>query len=228
MKKKVAILGSVQHNALAPYDDESFEIWGINDIYTLEKVKRWDRWFQLHHPLHYVGTEGRAHFEEMLQQYAKWECPVYLYEKHHLIPNSRTFPYQKLVDEFGGYFNNTISWMIAFAMHEGFKEIHLYGVDMGNSTEYGSQRPSCEYFLGLARGRGIKVYVPPESMLLKTKYLYGFQGKEEDAYVKQLTIRKEQLMQKYDRAAAEEENRRDIKNQYFGAIRAVEELMKEI
>jgi hypothetical protein len=49
---------------------------------------------------------------------------------------------------------------------------------MANDIEYQSQRPSCEYFIGLARGKGIEVYVPPESDLLKCMYLYGFEDGE--------------------------------------------------
>lgn len=52
-------------------------------------------------------------------------------------------------------------------------EIHIYGVDMAQGTEYAAQRPSCEYFLGLASGMGIKTFVPLTSDLLKNMSLYG-------------------------------------------------------
>lgn len=228
MKKKVAILGSVSHRVKAPYDDLEFEIWGINDLYTCPDVKRWDRWFQLHDPAFYGTADTRQGFEAMLQRYAKMDCPVYLFKEHPQIPNTLSFPYEELVEEFGSYFNNTISWMIAFAIREGFEEIHIYGVDMAHSSEYGSQRPSCEYFLGIAQGRGIKIYTPPESTLLKTAYLYGYQEVEENAYKKQLGIKKEYLIQRHDEAAKNEEEHAKIKNQYFGAIMAMEEIIKEV
>ena len=51
------------------------------------------------------------------------------------------------------------------------------GVDMmvagGQGSEYGWQRPSCEFFLGYAMGHGIKVTLPAESDLLKTAFPYG-------------------------------------------------------
>jgi len=227
-KKKVAILGTVAHYALAPFDDESFEIWGINDLYLSEGVKRWDRWFQLHHPGYYTGRGAGATYEEMLATYSKWDCPVYLFQKHPQIANSLAFPYEKLVKEFGDYFNNTISWIIAFAIHEGFKEIHIYGVDMSTHSEYGTQRPSCEYFLGLARGRGIKVYIPPESTLLKTRFLYGYEAEQKSAYEKQLQLRKQFAIAKHDDHAKEEENHQNMKNQYMGAAMVVEEILKDL
>lgn len=42
-----------------------------------------------------------------------------------------------------------------------------------HNTEYAAQRPSCEYFLGLARGMGIQTFVPLTSDLLKNMTLYG-------------------------------------------------------
>lgn len=54
----------------------------------------------------------------------------------------------------------------------------MYGVDMAQDTvlhaEYREQRPSCEYFIGIAEGAGIKVVLPPGSDLLKSSHWYGF------------------------------------------------------
>ena len=63
---------------------------------------------------------------------------------------------------------------------EGATEIAIYGVDMAvgghdPNAEYSHQRPSCEYMIGVARGIGIKTYVPAKSDLLKVRQLYGFQ-----------------------------------------------------
>ena len=60
-------------------------------------------------------------------------------------------------------------------------EIHIYGVDMAQGTEYANQRPSCEYFLGLAAGMGIQIHVPPTSDLLKNTVLYGV---EDDSFLR--------------------------------------------
>jgi hypothetical protein len=40
--------------------------------------------------------------------------------------------------------------------------------------EYQHQRPSCEFMLGIAVGRGIQIYKPPGSDLLIADHLYGF------------------------------------------------------
>ena len=224
-KDKVAILGFTTHKKLAPYDDDSFEIWGINDLYSQEGVARWDRWFQIHHPEHYKGSDGRDTLPAMYEEYAKWDCPVYMWKKNKDIPNSVEFPFQKLVDKYGNYFNNTISWLIAFAMYEGFKEIHLYGVDMQHNTEYSHQRPSCEYFIGLARGLGIEVVIPKESSLLKTKYLYGLETEREDLEKADLNQRKKNVLLQLEQAEEMHQQAESKVHMCRGALVALDELL---
>jgi hypothetical protein len=227
-RTKVAIVGAVNHRILAPYDDPEFEIWGINDMFQYGDIKRWDRWFQIHDLNYYQTRPGGITIEETLQLYAKWGCPVYMYEKYPAVPNSIRFPYEKLIDEFGRYFNNTISWLIAFAIMEGFKEIHVYGVDMAVNSEYAIQRPSCEYFLGIATGRGIKVHVPEESELLKTKFLYGYEQQEEDAYKKELQMKIEHATKQLQAAARQEEEAKITKYRYEGVITTIHELLAHL
>jgi len=52
-------------------------------------------------------------------------------------------------------------------------KIGVWGVDMATDTEYGAQRPSCEYFIGLLAGAGFGIQVATGSDLLKTAGLYG-------------------------------------------------------
>lgn len=42
-----------------------------------------------------------------------------------------------------------------------------------HNTEYGAQRPSCELFIGMAIGLGLKVTIPPQSDLMKSAGMYG-------------------------------------------------------
>ena len=61
----------------------------------------------------------------------------------------------------------------------GYEWMGLFGIDMAQDhllqAEYSEQRPSCEYFIGLATGRGIEVYLPKGADLLKTSHLYGYE-----------------------------------------------------
>lgn len=203
-RKKVAIVGYTEHRRFAPFTDDAWEIWGLNDLYyELPEVPA-DRlrWFQLHSwveltrhdpqpvtasPLNFSG--GPPHPRDpnhvpWLADQAK-RIPVYFLEPRPEVPEARVFPIKEAMDYFSTdgrtpmrYFTNTISYMIGLAIMEGFEEIGIWGVDMmmggGQGSEYGWQRPSCEFFLGFARGKGIKVYIPDESDLLKCAYPYGY------------------------------------------------------
>lgn len=114
--------------------------------------------------------------------------PVYLMEARPEVPDAVVYPRQAVFDYFGvKYFTNSISWMLALAIMEMVperggralpgSELGVWGVDMmmagGAGSEYGYQRPSCEWLLGHAMGAGIKVQIPDESDLLKTAFQYG-------------------------------------------------------
>jgi|GEM_PF-2915806 len=62
-------------------------------------------------------------------------------------------------------------------------EIGVFGVDMAQETEYGAQRPSCEWIIGLLTGLGYKITIGNSSDLLKTAALYGI---EDDGPMQQM------------------------------------------
>jgi hypothetical protein len=51
--------------------------------------------------------------------------------------------------------------------------IGFWGVDMAANEEYGDQRSGCHFFINEALRRGIGIYTPPESCLLRPKPVYG-------------------------------------------------------
>jgi len=51
--------------------------------------------------------------------------------------------------------------------------IGMWGVDMAATEEYGYQRPGCQFFILEAMRRGIKVFLPPESDLMRPMPVYG-------------------------------------------------------
>lgn len=165
-RSKVAIVGFTPSRKLAPWDDESFEIWGLNALYDYDDVKRATRWFDLH--------KRDIIDEKRIAWYRDAPIPVYLQRAWDDIPGSLRFPKEEIEEEFGRYFTNSISWMIACAAWMEFAEIHVYGVDMATDLEYRYQRPNLEYIIGLMEGRGIKMHVPDTSDLLKATHQYGF------------------------------------------------------
>ena len=122
--------------------------------------------------------------------------------KYNEVPCSIPYPKDEILGEFGTYFTNTVSFMIALAIKEQATHISLYGVDMaqqavGVKSEYAQQRPSCELMLGIAIGRGIRVRVHVKSDLLKCWKLYAYDS-DPDAFQVKLLARKQELQQQMD------------------------------
>jgi hypothetical protein len=140
----VAIVGFAEgHVGEAPYEDASFETWGINRLHTVTAAegKRFTRWFNLHDLEQFHGQD-----EEHLAFLKAFDGPVYLRAADigkYDIPNAVPFPDAEMTDRFGRYFNNTISWLIAYAITLDPKVLGVYGVDMAQDSlmnaEYSSQ-----------------------------------------------------------------------------------------
>lgn len=180
VRSKIAIIGTAPGWERAPFDDPSWEIWGISRHY--DRIPRWDKWFELHKRSNIGRGWDTDEVKEALARrtYLKWLGSqgdrVFVQEQMRETPDAKLFPIQALLKAFPRkYLTNTISYLTALAILLEPKEIGIWGVDMALDTEYGSQRPSCEYWIGVAEGRGIAVTIPPESDLLKTSYLYAYQ-----------------------------------------------------
>lgn len=242
-KKKVAILGYTPSREMAPFTDPEFEIWGINDLY--KHLPKWDRWFELHTATQiqyeHVAKEGPrqiSSWEANKIDLAKMQCPVYMQEKHDDIPNSVKFPLDNIIKHFEScfldtdharYFNNTISYLVAFAIIEEYEEIHIYGVDMATTMadgEYAHQRPSCEFWLGVAAGRGIKIHIPQESDLLKTRFLYAYEDEKKGAFEAKLIAIQQDVANKKANAIAQKTEWQKHEWQYVGAEIAIAEIKR--
>ena len=178
--KRVAIVGFSSHKTEAPYKDESWEIWGLNDLY--ESIPRWNRWFEMHSDKQIADYGTRKTGAPYLEGLAKLGIPVFMQKPRAEVPLSVEYPIKRVVEVFGDYFTNSISYMIALAIMEQYEEIGVYGVDMAQDSEYGHQRPSCEYMIGYARGRGIKVFLPKTCDLVKMRFMYGYEDEMRTAW----------------------------------------------
>ena len=174
---KVAIVGcsGTKNHVRRLYNDlDKFEIWGLNQLYIVfpEIVPKATRWFQIHHEDRFL--EGDHNTFEWMKQ--KHPFPIYVREEYvDQFPSAVAFPEKEIIRKFGRYFSSQIAWMMALAIHEKYEEIHLYGIHMVMDDEYHFQKEGIEYYIGLARGMGIKVFIPPGCELLKTAFLYGFE-----------------------------------------------------
>jgi len=174
-RKKVAIVACGQTRYKAPYDDNDWEFWGLNEI----PQDRADRWFELH-PIEV------QRYQEM-EFLKKCKKPVYLLDLNGAIPKGVRYPIEKVLSVEGArdYFTCTFAYQVALAIYEGFEEIGLWGVPLfkGSPREQTFERMCLEWWLGLAIGKGIKVTTHPEDKLMYHPHRYGYNYYEEKRYV---------------------------------------------
>lgn len=226
-RTKVAIIGFASHWIKAPFADPDFEIWSLNEFYDvapqqLGQVAR-DRlrWFEIHarggtydgNP--FIHSRDGANHAEKLNAL---QCPIYMERRWDDIPMSLALPVDQIVARYGDYYTNSISWMIAMALLEGFQEIHIYGVDMAQDTEYNVQRPSCEYYVGLARGMGRTVYLPPESDLCIAAFRYGIDADRQSRWLIKLVEREKELEGRVNHNKQQIEQASMATHQLMGAL----------
>jgi hypothetical protein len=119
------------------------------------------------------------------------DLPIYMQEVDAQVPGSVKIPLQDVIDEFLSgniftgdkpieYFTSSFAYMCAFAMYmfkdrmeKGELRIEVYGFEMSTATEYHYQKGSTEFWLGMARGKGVDIFLPHHCQLLKgAKYGY--------------------------------------------------------
>jgi len=152
VRNKVAIIGfapSSMGDARAYFTDPDTEFWGLNQLYLQFPllVQYATRWFQIHPRREYdMAVRDHAHHDWLAQQTT---FPIYMQRKEPDVPLSIPYPKDEIIDYFGRYFTNSISWEIALAIYEtvkareatgdptaGFKHVYIFGVDMATDSEY--------------------------------------------------------------------------------------------
>ncbi len=164
MTRKIAIVGSAGTKQYAPWNDRSWELWSLNHKYW--NYDRTDRHFDIHNPVNIRKNKAYLNWLVGLQEKVMLAAPM------PEMPRAMIFPQKEIMERFGDYFNNSISWMIALALYEGVDEIGVYGVELTQKIEYERQRPSVLHLLGIAKGMGVKVTTPSESRLLAVEGFY--------------------------------------------------------
>lgn len=217
---------------------------------------RWDRWYEIHTITEENGIYKRRgvpifrgqKVNDYLSDLGKLKCPVYMQrEWPEIVKNSKTFPGKEIVQSLGNYVTNTIAWQTAHLLYEHLvaikasnpdgmlQRLEIYGVDMAvaqpitgdtATNEYSIQKPSCEFWLGMAAGMGIQIYIPPEADLLKLRYLYGYEEPQEHAWQKKVKMMYQTIKNREIQAEQQEQMSRDKRMQYRGASQATTEMLR--
>jgi len=166
MKKKLVILGCGKSSAKAPYQDDEYEIWSLNEY----EPERYDLMFEMH-PLS-VQNERELEFLKNCKK------PIYVLKETPLVPTGIVYPLDDILaqpwaDE---YFVCTFAYQIALAIHKGFERIELWGMnaEQGSPRERTVESANIQWWLGIAKGRGIEVLWNEHPKEFRWKYGYDY------------------------------------------------------
>jgi len=156
----VILLAKGETRFLCPFDAD--EVWAVNDVGSDPqfKGKKIDKIFRF-------DPTNTSLLKEM-----KDVAPIVSWQYYADIK----YPIEEITKEFKTeYLCNTISYMIAYAIYTGIKQIRLFGVDAPYGGIYEIERSGIEYWIGRATERGVKVIPCKGSHLLRTitGKLYG-------------------------------------------------------
>ena len=142
---KLAILGKLETKFKAPFNNLDYDIWSFN--YHKEELPRVTTWFDIHA----YNPNPRADITRA------------------------NFPFKECEKLVGGqYFNNTVSYLIAYAVLQGYKTIELYGMKFIFDHERRNfERQNVRELIFFARGRGIDITAPCDKELFREYELYG-------------------------------------------------------
>jgi hypothetical protein len=135
-KKKLAIVGFAPSSYRdAPFTFPEWEVWGLNEAYTLQGFSRADRWFEIHIRQEVdISTRDPNHINWLR---SRRDMPIYMIREFKDIPMSVEYPLRQVVQKWGQYLTNSITDMILLGVEEGFETIGVWGVDMAQGGVWG-------------------------------------------------------------------------------------------
>lgn len=196
-RKNIAICGfasSSRHRM--PFDDPTWIIVGLNQLYR--HIPRADVWFDIHS--NWADPADNVPNTDHPRYLRECQFPVFMIERQSDTPTSVRYPLDRMIQKQGlDYFTSTVAFMAAWAIDEieycvmrraeaaglsdyaslkrlfGEYTLGIFGIDLIVGDEYFYQKPCVEFWLGVAGGLGIQVYLPPETALCKQLYRYGYE-----------------------------------------------------
>lgn len=167
---------------MAPFQDDSWEIWTIGPGGRDVPGHRWDRLYEIH-------GAGRNHtwpadFAEYLDFLSKIEPPKQIVTIRPIQEMLADWAYRngkENTSEITGpwkanvvlnkdflmhkykrmWMSSSFSWAMAQALEEGVTDLGIYGVDLEAGEEYVTQFAGARHFIDLAQHIGVEIHMPP-------------------------------------------------------------------
>src|SRR3990167_4379599 len=181
----------------APWQEQGKDTWGIQYTWKNWKLDRAfvmddEKWVKAKNHSYAIPIDIAGEMRNA-------KCPVYVAKKWSDVENTIEYPLEEILQVFPvHYFMNSVAYMFALAILEGYKRIECYGIDFRYFNELG-EWIACEtyekfkahhswldethcgaFWAGVAIGKGIEVVTTKRSCLMKPVYLndpslYGYE-----------------------------------------------------
>lgn len=161
------------------------EVWAINaaaDVVQCDRVFHMD---DVRVQEARAAARPDSNIAAMLGWLKAHPGPIYTSYAHPDYPGLVAFPLAQVLTALGGtaYFNSTAAYAVAFAIYLGVEKITLFGIDFTypNSHQAEQGRGCVEFYLGIAKARGIVIGLPDNTSLMdacatRAARLYGYDG----------------------------------------------------
>jgi hypothetical protein len=162
--RHIGIIGGAPDSIrYAPWGNPSWEFWTHSSAVLAIPYLRCDRIFDTHPP-HCFMEARKNGFKDYYAFLQTCPTPIYMQQQYAAIPQSRRYPYEVLKMLWPGVpFGSQAAYMIALALYEGVTHLGFFGVDYAHETEYQQQRSNAEQWVGIARGLGVHIILPPKT-----------------------------------------------------------------
>lgn len=157
-RRRVALVGLTNTADFAPWDDDTFEWWTLNQGVRCFKGKHIDMYFDLHD---WVS----ANYEpDYLPLVSELKCKV-------VTPDN--YPYEKVWARYGAFLENSFPMMLYYAGLEDVKDIYIFGVNDGEFSDDKRAGWALYHAMGALRAEGRHVYLCNQ-YAMDYSGIYGF------------------------------------------------------
>lgn len=222
--KKLIITGTANSIIEMPNSLE-YDIWGCGSCLTDSEIPRIDVLFELHQ----YDKVKALYFSEKKVDYSRAGRIFVNSEKMlELFPRAEVYPLEKVLSVFKRkFFTSSAAWILGLAIIEGYKHIEIQKIQCCDDQEYWFEREALSYLIGYAEGMGVNIFFPPDTELLYTPCLYGFDADYENHLEVKLASREKYAFQSVKALLGEFERKSEEMNRMIGAINILKDLEKE-
>lgn len=158
------------------------EVWGVNAVGNLVQCDRIFHMDDVRIQEIRAAAQPKSNIAAMLGWMRDHPGPIYTSAVRPGYPGLVAFPLEAVLNDLKmAYFNNTVAYAVALAIHIGVRRISFFGVDYTypNAHDAEKGRACVEFWLGVAHARGIEAIVAETSTLMdafepEDRCFYGY------------------------------------------------------